>query len=99
MRKQIIIKEIELGNSQTITQFLDGAEWHFLLYGSRKNINFVGNEGQRKGRYFCEQRKFGSGVRDGVAYIYTSCGEKMTNCCKEGYPSMGYPSFDSFVDE
>ena len=71
MRKQIIIKEIEQGNSQTITQFLDGAEWHFLLYGSRKNINFVGNEGQRKGRYFCEQRKFGSGVRDGVAYIYT----------------------------
>jgi hypothetical protein len=31
MRKQIIIKEIEQGNSQTITQFLDGAEWHFLL--------------------------------------------------------------------
>ena len=25
--------------------------------------------------------------------------KKMTNCCKEGYPSMGYPSFDSLADE
>ncbi len=33
------------------------------------------------------------------AYTHTSCGEKMTNWCKEVYPSMGYTSFDNFAYE